>query len=268
MAINIADLVRIGQGREAEVFALDDERVIKVARGEDSQSLDREASALRAAHGAGMPVPAAYELTEVDGRRALVMGRARGTDMLTRFARKPWTLIRGGDKLGRLHARLHETVAPASLPAARLVIERRIAESEHVPAAIRERVLSILQQLRDGDRLCHFDFHPANVITDGTDVTVIDWPGACRGDPLADVAATVIALRGGKTTPGTPLITRLFAPLGRKLLLRGYLRAYRAHRALDPHVLERWLVVLACVRMTYAIAGERESLLDAVERGA
>jgi hypothetical protein len=91
MAINVTDLVRIGQGREAEVFALDTERVIKVARGAGGQSLEREAT-VRAAHAAGMPVPAAHELIEVDGRRALVMGRARGTDMLTGFARKPWTL--------------------------------------------------------------------------------------------------------------------------------------------------------------------------------
>jgi Ser/Thr protein kinase RdoA (MazF antagonist) len=266
MTINVADLVRIGQGREAEVFALDAERVIKVARGEGGQSLEREATALRAAHGAGMPVPAAHELIEVDGRRALVMGRARGTDMLTGFARKPWTLIRGGAKLGRLHARLHETIAPESLPTARSMIERRITDSEHVPDRMRERVLAILRQLSDGDRLCHFDFHPANVITDGTDMTVIDWPAACRGNPLADVAATVIVLRGGKPTPGTPLITRLFAPLGRTMLLRGYLRAYRAHHPIDRDVFERWLVVLACLRLTYAIAGERESLLAAIER--
>src|SRR5687767_14534112 len=140
------------------------------------------------------------------------MGRAPGTDMLTRFAKRPWTLLRAGSKLGRLHARLHETVAPTTLPAAREVIERRILESPHVPPAARERVLSILRELPDGDRLCHFDFHPANVITDGKELTVIDWPGACRGDPLADVAATTIVLRGGKTTPGTPWITRLFTP--------------------------------------------------------
>jgi hypothetical protein len=57
---------------------------------------------------------------------------------------------------------------------------------------------------------------------------VIDWLGASRGDPLADVALTMITLRGGKTTPGTPLITRVVAPLGRKVLLGGYLRGYRA----------------------------------------
>lgn len=267
MTIELAGLTRIGQGRTAEVFALDEHRVIKVARPEAAESLDREAVALRAAHGAGMPVPAAHELVEIDGRRALVMGRARGIDMLTGFARKPWTLLRAGAKLGRLHARLHETVAPAALPAARQVIERRITESPEVPDAVRKRVLAILHELPEGDRLCHFDFHPANVVTDGNDLTVIDWPGACRGDPLADVAATVIVLRGGKTGPGTPLVTRLFAPLGRKLILGGYQRGYRARRPIDRDRFERWLVVLACIRLTYAVTGERDLLLETIGRG-
>lgn len=267
MTIDLASLVRIGQGREAEVFEIDSDRVIKVSRG-TGESLDREAAALRAAHGAGMPVPAALELIEVDGRRALVMSRARGTEMLTGFARRPWTLLRAGSKLGRLHARLHETVAPTTLPTAREMVERRIADSPHVPSTVRDRVTSILRELPDGDRLCHFDFHPANVIGAGSELTVIDWPAACRGDPLADVAATVIVLRGGKTTPGTPLITRLFAPIGRKLLLGGYLRGYRAKQPIDRERFARWEVVLACVRLTYAIAGERELLLSTIEADA
>jgi len=268
MAIDLAGLVRIGQGREAEVFAIDSERVIKVARPHAGEALDREAAALRAAHGAGMPVPAALELVEVDGRRALIMSRARGIDMLTGFARRPWSLLRAGSKLGRLHARLHETIAPTTLPAARNVFERRITESPHVPATVRDRVMPILRGLPDGDRLCHFDFHPANVIGSGTEMTVIDWPAACRGDPLADVAATVIVLRGGKTTPGTPLITRLFAPLGRKLILGGYLRGYRARQSIDRERFARWEVVLACVRLTYAVDGERELLLATIDRGS
>jgi aminoglycoside phosphotransferase (APT) family kinase protein len=266
MAIDLAGLKRIGQGRAAEVFALDVERVIKVARADAGDSLDLEAAALRAAHGAGMPVPAAHELIVVDGRRALIMGRAAGVDMLTGFARKPWTLLRAGSKLGRLHARIHETAAPAELPAAKDAIERRIVESPHIAGDMRDCVLSVLRDLPDGDRLCHFDFHPANVITDGKELTVIDWPGACRGDPLADVAATIVILRGGKTAPGTPLITRLFAPIGRRLILGGYMRGYRARHGIDRERLDRWIVVLAGVRLTYAIDGERELLLATIAR--
>jgi len=265
--IDLQQLERIGQGRAAEVFALDAERVVKVARPENEQAIEREAVALRVAHAAGMPVPAAYDVLEVDGRRALIMGRAPGIDMLSSFARKPSTLLGAGQKLGRLHAQLHETVAPSTLPDARAVIERRVADSPYVPADIRERVLSVLREMPDGDRLCHLDFHPANVITDGKHMIVIDWPGACRGDPLLDVAATVIILRGGKTTPGTPLITRLLAPIGRKLLLGGYLRGYRERRAFDPKLFERWCVVLSSMRLTYDIAGERDDLLAAISKG-
>jgi Ser/Thr protein kinase RdoA (MazF antagonist) len=263
--IDLASLTRIGQGRAAEVFALDETRVIKVAREGAGASLEREAAAMRAAHGAGMPVPAAHELVEVDGRRALIMGRAAGTDMLTRFARKPWTLLRAGGKLGRLHARLHEATAPAELPTAREVIESRVTESSVLTPAVRRRVLDVLRTLPDGDRLCHFDFHPANVITDGNQLVVIDWPGACRGDPLADVAASLVILRGGKTTPGTPLITRLLAPIGRKLLLRGYRRGYRTQHSIDEAALASWLVVLSGMRLTYSIAGEQEMLLATID---
>jgi len=266
---DLAQLERIGQGRGAEIFALADDRVLKLARAGAAaeadagagDALEREAAAMRAAHRAGMPVPPAYSLVEVGGRRGLIMGRVRGADMLTQLGRRPWTILRAGGKLGALHARLHDTVAPPELPAARAVLEQRIAGSSHVPPAARDRALAVLWQLPDGERLCHFDFHPANVMTDGRTLTVIDWPGACRGDPLADVAATLIILRGGKTTPGTPLMTRLLAPVGRKLILGGYLRGYRKHATLDRERLARWLVVMAAQRLSYAIAGEEAMLL-------
>jgi aminoglycoside phosphotransferase (APT) family kinase protein len=265
--IDLSKLARIGQGRTAEVFALDDGRVIKVAREGVADLLDREATAMRAAHSANMPVPAAHALVDVAGRRALIMDRARGVDMLTQFGRRPWTIIRAGAKLGRLHAKLHETVAPAELPSLKQTLLDRIAGSDHVPPAVRDRVLPILRELPDGDRLCHLDFHPANVITDGATMTVIDWPGACRGDPLADVALTTITLQGGKPTPGTPLITRLLAPIGRKLLLGGYSRSYRKHGSFDRERFARWIVVAAAQRLTYDIAGEEALLLRVIERG-
>lgn len=259
--IELAGLTRLGQGRAAEVFALDTARVLKIARDPDDTSLDREAAALHAAHAAGLPVPAVHDLTTVDRRPALVMDRVRGADMLTDFARRPWTLLTAGARLGRLHARVHTAPATATLPSAKDAITARITDSMELPSSARDRVLATLAALPDGDRLCHFDFHPGNVIVDGKVLTVIDWPGACRGHALADVAATLVALRGGKTTPGTPLVTRLFAPIGRKLLLGGYRRGYGP---VDRELLDRWLVVLSGVRLTYAIAGERETLLRAI----
>jgi aminoglycoside phosphotransferase (APT) family kinase protein len=264
--LDVKGLVRIGQGRGAEIFALEDgERVVKLAR-EGADLLEREATALRAAHGAGVPVPEVYELVEDrSGRRGLVMGRVLGRDMLTRFAARPWTLFGAGRKLGALHAQLHRIEAPRELPAARAVLEERIGRSTALSSTQRDRALAVLWQLPDGDRLCHFDFHPANVISDGRTLTIIDWPGACRGDPLADVAMTAIALHGGTPTPGTPLITRLFAPLGRKVVLGGYMRAYRRHGAWDRERFGRWRMVAAALRLTYEIAGEESGLARIID---
>jgi Ser/Thr protein kinase RdoA (MazF antagonist) len=264
---DLAALTRLGQGRVAEVFALDEDRVVKVARDGAGESLDREALAMTAAHAAGMPVPSAHGLVEISGRRALIMGRARGTDMLTQFARRPWTLLRAGSKLGRLHAQLHGTVAPSELPSLKGEFDQRIRRSPHIPDPLRERVLAVLRDLPDGDRICHLDFHPANVMTDGASLTVIDWPGACRGDPLADVALTTLILRGGKTAPGTPFVTRLLAPIGRKILLGGYQRGYRKHATVDRDRFARWYVVAAAIRLSYDITGEAESLREVIARG-
>jgi hypothetical protein len=43
-----------------------------------------------------------------------------------------------------------------------------------------------------------------------------------------------------------------------------YLRGYRAQHMIDRDRLDRWLVVLAGVRLTYDIAGERDGLLAAI----
>ena len=265
--IDLSSLKRVGQGRTAEVFALDDDRVIKVARASSDASLDREAAALLAARAANVPVPAALGLVAIAGRRALIMGRVRGIDMLTQLGQRPWTIVRAGPKLGRLHAKMHEAIAPSVLPSLKAIVTERISRSELLTPSARDRVLAMLDRLPDSDRLCHLDFHPGNVICDGPTLTVIDWPGACRGDPLADVALTTILLRGGALAPRTPLITRLLAPIGRRLLVGGYARSYRRHGPFADNRYAQWLVVVAALRLTYSIPGEEEMLRGMIARG-
>lgn len=247
----------IGQGRAAEVFQLDADRVLKVARAGAEAAVEREAVALRAAQAAGAPVPALHEVGTYDGRSGIVMTRVRGKDMLSDLGRRPWLIVRVGAKLGRIHAQVHRASAPAELPSVKAYAEERVAR---LPAAQRDKVLALMRELPDGDRLCHLDFHPGNVIRDGATMVVIDWSSAARGDPLADVAFTVLGLQGGAAPPGTALVTRVLAPIGRGMIVRGYLRSYRRHAELERPRLSRWRVVAAGVRLSYEIAGEQDLL--------
>jgi len=47
----------------------------------------------------------------------------------------------------------------------------------------------------DGDRLCHGDFHPINVLGDLAQPLVIDWLDAARGAPAADACRSYLLLR-------------------------------------------------------------------------
>ncbi len=45
----------------------------------------------------------------------------------------------------------------------------------------REKVLSILDELPDGDILCHGDFHPGNIFISEGQTIAIDFMNICKG---------------------------------------------------------------------------------------
>ena len=256
---------RLGAGREAEIFAWEEGRVLRLAhRPEHAPLLAHEALAMRAARAAGAPVPAVFEQVEVEGRPGLVMERRDGGDDLQLLQRRPWTVTRIGRRLGELHARIHAVAAPEGLPEVRELVAALLA-SPAVPAALRERAERTLAALPRGDRLCHGDFHPANVL--GGD-TVVDWTSAARGDPAADVARTRVLIEVAVLPGEPPAVIRRLDRIGRRLLLAAYLRAYRARRPLDLALTDRWVGVLAAARVGEQIDGEREAALALAARYA
>ena len=251
----------LGAGREAEIFAHGEDRVLRLAREGEAAAAERDAVVLAAAAAAGAPVPSVHERVVVDGRTGFVLDRLGGGDLLTEVARRPWRVGRVAATLGRLHAEVHRLPAPTELPALHDELSRRL-EDEAVPADVREIALAALARLPAGDRLCHGDFHPGNVLRGPHGPAVIDWSGAVRGHPSADVARTRLLIERG-TPPGEPpTVVRLAGAAGRRVLLGGYLRAYRRRLPLDDALVARWEPVMAAVRLVERIEPEREGLLS------
>jgi Ser/Thr protein kinase RdoA (MazF antagonist) len=256
-------LVRVGAGYQAEVFAWDEGRVLRLARHADQrEEVDREMAALAAAGRAGAPAPEVFERVDVDGRPGVVMERLDGEDLLFELGRKPWHLPDIAGALGRLQAQLNSVEAPPELPSAHEWVRWRLA-STLVPEDVRAGALTQLAELPEGDRLCHFDFHPANVLRSGDGYKAIDWPNAARADAEADLARTTIILRAATAPEHAPFVVRRLDPLGRRLLWRLYLRAYRRERPLDDELVARWQRVAAAVRLAEDRPGERAWLLAA-----
>lgn len=266
--VRLAELRRIGAGREAEVYALDEGRVLRLARTAALRSgVERERVALLAAGRCGAPAPAVFERLDVDGRPGLVLERLDAHDLLSGMVSRPWEIIVLPRVLATLHASLHETVAPAELPELHAQLAERL-RSELVPPDLADAAERALERLPRGERLCHGDFHPGNVLRRrGGGYAVIDWKAAARGDPDADVARTRLLILGAWIPGPVPRpLQQLLRPF-RWALYSSYLSAYRPTRPVKRANLSAWVPVLAAARLSDDISQERAWLLGLARRG-
>lgn len=266
----MGELRFLAGGREAEIFLRPDGTVLKLMRSsERAPALHHEAAALAAVSAAvsaaGVRVPAVVELVEVDGRPGLVMERVEGPNLLQVLSRRPYEVFRAGRQIARVHARLHDTIGPGTLPSLRPMLEHRIAGGS-LQLSVRSQVLEVLAGLPDDDRLCHGDFHFGNLLGSFSDPVVIDWSAASRGDPLADVARTRLLLGLGAPGPDAPALVRVLAPVCRRGVVASYLRSYGRERRFAPASLDAWTLVQAAARLEESISEERPALLELVRR--
>jgi Ser/Thr protein kinase RdoA (MazF antagonist) len=256
---------KIAEGREAEVYACngDAAAVLKLYRPGYLGHMAESAALTRLA-GSGI-APQLIDVIEIDGRHGLLLERLDGLDMLAVLARRPSRLRGHARTLAEAQLRIHDVHAPADLPDARQTLATRIDAAALRPQ-LHDFARRILDSLPAGDRLCHGDFHPGNVLVGGDRVGVIDWANAMRGVPEADLARTMLLLKQADPLPGTsPLFRRLMAA-GRSLFARAFARAYR-QRTTDPvKQIDSWAIIHAAARLAEGIKAEEPRLIAFLDR--
>jgi tRNA A-37 threonylcarbamoyl transferase component Bud32 len=183
----------IGHGRAADVYELEDGRVLRRYRI-DAEVAD-EARLMEYLHSVGFPVPRVYE---ADGRD-MVMARVQGIDMLTDLGKRPWLALKYATILALMHDRLHDIEAPSWLR----------------------------QPLGEGDRVMHLDLHPGNVMLTEAGPIVIDWSNGSAGPAGADVAMASLVMRTSEVQD-LPLGVRAVVGLMRDGLVRRFERSVHA----------------------------------------
>lgn len=241
-----------------------DGRVLKLFRpGWTEQAARSEVARTRAVGDTGFPVPAAGDVIIVDGRPGIPLEAVPGRTMLDALRDWPWSLWQSARLLAELQADLHRRAA-VGLPLVKTHLARRIYAAD-LPRDLRESMAALLESLPDGDRVCHGDFHPDNVILSPGGPVVIDWPDAAAGDPMADVARTSLLLMGRGNLPSGRAPGVVLA--ARRAFQRAYLARYLRASGQDGASLASWSAAAAAARLAENIPGERQTLLRLVYRG-
>ncbi|MEW6242374.1 MAG: phosphotransferase, partial [Chloroflexota bacterium] len=123
-------------------------------------------------------------------------------------------------------------------------LQHKIKRADALPIHLKQKLLDTLAPLPTGNKVCHGDFHPDNIIMTENDSVVLDWINATKGNPLADVARTsVLALGSASTqTPGMKIFIKLFHA--------AYLKEYFRLSPDGREEYHQWLPIVAGARLS------------------
>ncbi len=259
-ALNIKGKL-LARGRTAEIYALDEGRILKLFYAWcPAVWVEREWTTGRIISSMPVSAPKILDQLEINGRQGIVYERVHGPSMLKLATGKPWLLCRYARQLAGLQSEIHR-LEGRRLPSLRASLTGILEQSEAVPDELRKGLLRCLEKLPDGKALCHFDFHPDQVLVPETGPVIIDWMTARQGHPLADVARSCIIMHYGEV-PGNSRVQNLLINTWRRFFLHAYMVRYLdLHPGTSKEEILRWMVPVAAARLDEKIAGEREPIL-------
>lgn len=262
-------LTALGQGREAEVHPWGDGFVLKLFWPEYGRvDVEREALLTQQIWLMGVPAPRVHDVMEVHGRWGMVMEWIEGIPLTDYILSDPSRLRFAAQLLGALQREIHSQPA-AQLPSQR---ERLIwgIEDSRLGPELKAELLQHLERLSGGTALCHGDFHPENVLIGEDRVYAIDWPNAVCGNPLADVARTVLLIRYSVLPQDLPARDKIMRR--RKQFCDAYLEHFFAGSWLNTgntleefkRQVDEWLPVVAAARLREVVPGEEHRLMKLI----
>ena len=179
----------LASGNVAEVHAWGDGRVLKLYKPAPwaKRVAFREAANQATVEAMGRPVPAVHGVFAEGERWGIVSDRVEGAPFAEDLSADQFRA------LVALQLRLQQSAAPF-LTGMKQRLASHIGLAPQLDPERKRVLLAGLLEMPDDDRLCHFDFHPQNVLGRIDRPVVIDWADACRGVALADACRSHVLL--------------------------------------------------------------------------
>lgn len=233
----------LGSGALADVHRFGAHALKLYHPGSGKAEVFAEAGILALLESHDLPVPRVHEAGIYDGRWGLVMDRIEGDTLGRQALADSGVASAVLAELVHLQVRLHGIVE-TRLRSLKLRLRSNIERAPGLPADLRSSLQERLAILPDGNRLCHGDLHPHNVIGVPGQTTVIDWLDAAAGAPAADAARSYLLLL-------------LAAPQ----LADHYLALYAARSGILAGDIRLWLPVIAGARLAEKAASHEHGML-------
>jgi tRNA A-37 threonylcarbamoyl transferase component Bud32 len=180
---------KIGAGATADVHAWAPGQVVKLFKPGFSRRLARhEVHMTHTAFTAGAPAPQVFGMVTLEGRFGMVLEHLDGPTLLQLTRTGAMAREEAGAILAGLFRAVHDTPPPPDVLLLSEWMEVFLASSNGaLPDHIAGGVLALIDRLPSGDRLCHVDPHPGNVIMTAKGPKFVDWTFSMRAPAALDL---------------------------------------------------------------------------------
>ena len=254
------DMKIIGRGNTADIYEIDDNRILKLyKKGIPKEIIEIEFNNTKVAKSLIDIVPRPFETVVVNDRNGAIYEKINGKSMLDDVVSSVLTTKKQAKLIAHYHFNMQKEITVHLV-----TVKEKLKDDIHSVTELtdkeKEKVLQLLEELPNGNTLCHFDFHPGNIIIRNKLPIIIDWMTLRVGDKCADVARTGILLRFGGI-PHAPWVILKIISLLKNKLYRCYMKEYVKIAKVKQEEINRWEVPVAAARLREWIPDEEKQIL-------
>ncbi|SDW78852.1 phosphotransferase family protein [Paenibacillus sp. CF384] len=249
---------QVGRGNTADVYEWGEHEVIKLFHHAHEAPKEAKNAAIIAR--LAIRTPRFGGLMEYEGRSGIVYERINAPSMMSRIEPNRESVTHYAKMLAELQFQLHERKVDFTPNLKEELLKHTMAAAE-ISDRQRDHIIAVLRQLPDGQALCHYDFHPGNILMADDGPVIIDWMNVLIGDKAADVSRTLMMLASSSLPPDAPSWLRE----GRKLFHEVYRDEYIALSGVDAAELEAWKLPTLAVRIHEMAGKEQEEIIELLQ---
>jgi aminoglycoside phosphotransferase (APT) family kinase protein len=244
--VNLGNPIAIGNTAKLYLF---DNKIVKVFNEHlpHTESLN-EAKKQEFAYSCGLNVPKVLEITEINGRQAIIMEYVKGQTIGNLLINNMELAEHYINVCVKVQQTIHavdddlDLLEPMSEK-----LHRQIKFVHNLDEKQKDSLLRRLDSLEFEPRLCHGDFHPFNLIMSNDNVKIIDWVDSSSGDIRADVYRTYLLFSQSSVE-----------------LAEMYLRIYCKNTGLSPDEVFQWAPIIAGARLSEHVSSENYDRLKKI----
>jgi len=238
--------------RSSQIFFWQGDTLLKLFRsGVDRVLIENEEINTTETYEKGVSKVKCYGHVQVEDRTGIVIERVSGKTLISLTGSKPLMLFKVPALMVDLQTNMHNTRTDKIRSYKKIVLDaidsaplRFLSDDE------KKIAYDKVNALPDGDSILHFDYHPDNIMSDGTNSTIIDWMTAARGVPAADVAATLYLLNEGEMIPGLSKLVATILETIRKSICKKYYAAYKKKTGMTDADVAPWRLPFLIFRLS------------------